>query len=247
MGFLGQVLLLRFSHLFNNSFPNPVRPILALLIVTAFLARCQQPSSEQHSPLEKLIAGNTRFAAGKPTHPDETLERIRDLKRGQHPFAIVVSCSDSRVPPELVFDQGFGDIFTIRTAGNVIGDYELGSIEYAVEHLGCELVIILGHTQCGAIQSFIETDGKYHHFDHIKSIIDYIEGEEEEKELRATGHLNIEAAVIANIHHGVNLVKSSNPILKPLVDAKKLTVIGALYHLEDGVVTFETDTAHPLH
>lgn len=223
-----------------------MRTIFALLLAAVTLASCTKQPAQHQNPLEKLAAGNQRFAAGKPTHPDETLAHIRDLKRGQHPFAIVVSCSDSRVPPELVFDQGFGDIFTIRTAGNVIGDYELGSIEYAVEHLGCELVVILGHTQCGAITSFIESDGKYNHFDHIKSIIDYIDNEAEEQVLRKTGHLNVEEAVIANIHHGVKLVQTSTPILKPLVAAGKLKVVGALYHLDDGVVTFETDTAHPL-
>ena len=95
-------------------------------------------------PLERLMKGNRRFLSGRPAHPDETRQRIRNLKKGQEPYVVIVSCSDSRVPPELVFDQGFGDVFSIRTAGNVIGDYELGSIEYAVEHLKCKLVMVLG-------------------------------------------------------------------------------------------------------
>ncbi len=216
-----------------------VKKIFILLAFAILWTSCNQTIPSQEEPLKRLAAGNERFAAGKPQHPDETLERIRELKKGQHPFAVVVSCSDSRVPPELVFDQGFGDIFSIRTAGNVIGDYELGSIEYAVEHLGCELVVIMGHTECGAITSFIESDGHYHHLDHIKSIIDYIESEEEEQVLKATGHLNIEEAVLANIQHGVKLVRESQPVLQPLVAAGKLKVVGALYHLDNGLVTFD--------
>ncbi len=100
-----------------------------LILITSFFSCDQNKTSEQRhdiKPLEKLKLGNERFVKGQPVHPDETLERVRELKRGQHPFAVVMSCSDSRIPPELVFDQGLGDIFSIRTAGNVVGDYELG-------------------------------------------------------------------------------------------------------------------------
>ena len=119
---------------------------LYLLALAVMLVSCNRPSPETDSivtgdPLERLMLGNKRFVKGRPVHPDETLERIRNLKKGQNPFVVIVSCSDSRVPPELLFDHGFGDVFSIRTAGNVIGDYELGSVEYAVEHLGCRLVL----------------------------------------------------------------------------------------------------------
>ena len=116
--------------------------LLVLLFISIFFAcnHTEKINESKFSPLQKLEEGNKRFASGKPVHPDETLERLRELKKGQHPFAIVVSCSDSRVPAELVFDQGLGDIFSIRTAGNIMGDYELGSIEYAVEHLDCKLI-----------------------------------------------------------------------------------------------------------
>src|SRR4051812_44518214 len=92
----------------------------------------QQPDTASLQPLDKLKAGNEKFVAGHLLHPNETVTRIHELKNGQKPFVVVVSCSDSRLPPEIVFDQGLGDVFSIRTAGNVIGDYELGSIEYAV-------------------------------------------------------------------------------------------------------------------
>jgi Carbonic anhydrase len=138
---------------------------------------------------------------GHPVHPDQTLERIRELKKGQHPFAVIVSCSDSRVPPEVIFDQGLGDIFSVRTAGNVIGDYELGSIEYAVEHLGCQLIIVLGHEQCGAVSAFLQHESDTHH-DHIQSILHYLESEPEEKALPDSLKHSLYAAIQANILHG---------------------------------------------
>ncbi|TRX24184.1 hypothetical protein FNW25_12130 [Flavobacterium franklandianum] len=143
--------------------------LISLVFISVFFA-CNQTNKideSKFSPLHKLEEGNKRFATGKPVHPDETLERFRELKRGQDPFAIVVSCSDSRVPAELVFDQGLGDIFSIRTAGNIMGDYELGSIEYAVEHLDCKLIVVMGHKDCGVIKAFITSDGHYNKSERI--------------------------------------------------------------------------------
>jgi carbonic anhydrase len=214
--------------------------LLSLLFISVFFA-CNQTGKNNEtkiSPLQKLEKGNQRFASGKPVHPDETLERLRELKKGQHPFAIVVSCSDSRVPAELVFDQGLGNIFSIRTAGNVIGDYELGSIEYAVEHLDCKLVVVMGHKDCGAIKAFISSDGHYEHLDHIKKIIEYIEREKEEKNLANDHELNLDKAIDANIAHGVTFLKTAEPILKEFYDSKKVEIIGALYDIETGKVTF---------
>ena len=221
-----------------------IKRLLSLLFVSVFFAcnQTEKTDESKFSPLQKLEEGNKRFAAGKPVHPDETLERLRELKKGQHPFAIVVSCSDSRVPAELVFDQGLGDIFSIRTAGNVMGDYELGSIEYAVEHLDCKLVVVMGHKDCGAIKAFIKSDGHYNHFDHIKKIIEYIESEQEEKNLASHHELNVDKAIDANIAHGVNFLRTAEPILKEFYDAKKVSVIGAIYDIETGKVTFDKNT-----
>ena len=214
--------------------------LLTFLFISFFFAcnYTEKIDESKFSPLQKLEEGNKRFAAGRPVHPDETLERLRELKKGQHPFAIVVSCSDSRVPAELVFDQGLGDIFSIRTAGNVMGDYELGSIEYAVEHLDCKLVVVMGHKDCGAIKAFISSDGHYEHLDHIKKIIEYIESEQEEKNLASHHELNVDKAIDANIAHGVTFLKTAEPILKEFYDSKKVKIIGALYDIETGKVTF---------
>src|SRR5688572_3762170 len=202
--------------------------LLYLLFISTFSA-CNPTEKNNLTPFQKLDEGNKRFVSGKPVHPDETLERLRELKKGQHPFAIVVSCSDSRVPAELVFDQGLGDIFSIRTAGNVMGDYELGSIEYAVEHLDCKLIVVMGHKGCGAVKAFIDSKGHYDHEDHIKKIVEYIESEKEEHDLAKVDKLSIDNAVTANIQHGVDFLKTAKPILKESYDKKEITIIGAVY------------------
>lgn len=208
---------------------------IVLLLLFLFSA-CKEEDRSNTSPLEKLTAGNKRFMAGHPVHPDETLARIRELKKGQNPFAIIIGCSDSRVPPELIFDQGLGDIFSIRTAGNIIGDYELGSIEYAVEHLGCNFIVVLGHENCGAIKAFLENPDSLQHNDHIQKIVDYISSEEEEKSLSETDKHQLDKAVRANILHGVHFITKSQPVLKTLIAKKEVSVMGAYYDLDNGEV-----------
>ena len=193
---------------------------------------------DTQSPLDKLKSGNEKFVSGHPVHPHETQNRIRELKAGQKPFVVLVSCSDSRIPPELIFDQGLGDIFTIRTAGNIIGEYELGSIEYAVEHLHSKLIVVLGHENCGAIQAYASSSNEKHGVDHIESLVNYIASEEEERIIPDSLRTNIDILVKANISHGVNLLKSSTPVLKPLVDKNEIEIIGAYYDLDSGKVLF---------
>src|SRR5207245_4280782 len=116
-------------------------------------AHPEQPSVAPAEAISKLKEGNGRYASGNLQHPGQTTERRAKLTKSQHPFAIIVSCSDSRVPPELVFDQGLGDLFVLRVAGNVIDDHSLGSIEYAVDHLAVRLIVVLGHQRCGAVHA----------------------------------------------------------------------------------------------
>ncbi len=211
------------------------------MIVIAVQVSCSRRGEESSynnaDPMEILKKGNLRFQKGIPVHPHETLERLRELKKEQHPFAVVISCSDSRVPPELIFDQGLGDIFSIRTAGNVIGDYELGSIEYAVEHLHCNLIVVLGHKNCGAVDAYIHHKDEPHN-DHISQLIDYIASEQEEKALPDSLRQNIDFAVNANIIHDVNFLKKSEPVLKELFRKGKLKIVGGVYHLDNGEVEF---------
>src|SRR5947209_5314090 len=141
--------------------PVAVRPrngFWLLLIVTAAALWGQKPATvlPADQALARLIEGNARYSRHREQHPDETLARRKELQVGQHPFAVVLSCSDSRVPPELVFDQGLGDLFVVRVAGNIAADAVLGSVEYAVEHLGTKLIVVLAHEKCGAITAAVE-------------------------------------------------------------------------------------------
>lgn len=198
------------------------------------------PPATAEEALEALLAGNVRFMENHPIHPDQTLDRIRELQKGQHPFAVIVSCADSRVPPELIFDQGLGDLFVIRNAGNIIGDYELGSIEYAVEHLHTPLIVVLGHERCGALQAFVE-----HRHDslpnHIQHIVNYIKAESEIDSLSAASGHFYEDAITANILHGIHTLTQSEPVLAGYHQAGKLQIVGALYDLDSGRITLVSD------
>jgi carbonic anhydrase len=226
------------SHAKKSLFAYNIQFELVLLVFLCLLHCKKEVNTSSLTPLEKLKQGNERFISGKPMHPDANWQRIRELNKGQNPFATILSCSDSRVPPELLFDQGFGDIFSVRTAGNVLGEFELGSIEYAVEHLHVKLILVLGHTDCGAIKAFIETRGRYPHTDHLKSIVDYINEEEEEKALIKNHDLTMEHAIKANVEHAVHILKKSKPILFDLYTKKEIQILGAIYDLETGRVVF---------
>lgn len=223
-----------------------IRYLYMPILFTLLLVSCKPSSFDQHLEdvpsdglLEVLLQGNERFSEDHPIHPDQTLDRLRDLSQGQHPVAAVVSCSDSRVPPELIFDQGLGDLFVIRNAGNIVGDYEIGSLEYAIEHLEVPLVIILGHTKCGAIGAFVdhEHDHSHHYSEYIQKIIDFIDAEEEEKALPRDLPDFYEKAIEANVMHGIHELKNKVPNVNQLIEAKKLRVVGAIYDVDTGKVS----------
>jgi carbonic anhydrase len=212
--------------------------LLVIGLGLAVLVSCTENKTTKKNALEDLVSGNERFISGHPLHPNETLLRMRNLKKGQEPFVVLVSCSDSRVPPELIFDQGLGDIFSVRTAGNVIGDYELGSIEYAVEHLGCRLVVVMGHQECGAVKAYLQHRDHYEHHDHIRHIVDYMGFLEDSTHKHHPDSMTTDLAVELNIRHGVSIIKNSEPLLKTMSDKGELEIIGALYELETGTVRF---------
>jgi carbonic anhydrase len=200
--------------------------------ITSILAQ-KENSVSSDSALHKLIEGNKRYIAGEFIHPNQTAERRTEVANSQLPFAVILSCSDSRVPPEIIFDQGIGDLFVIRVAGNVLNDEILGSIEYAVEHLGAQLVVVLGHERCGAVSAAIkggEIPG------HIKSLVDSIMPAVERAKSES-GDL-LENAVNENVAMVVEKLKSSEPILEHLVTHGDLKIIGARYDLDDGKVAF---------
>jgi carbonic anhydrase len=194
--------------------------------------------------LDDLREGNRRFVAGK-VNAISSISKARDanLARGQSPFAVVLACSDSRVPVELVFDQGFGELFVIRVAGNVTGPTPIGSIEFAVEFFGTPLVVVLGHSQCGAVKATLkELAGQpTHRSPGLRAIVDRVRPAVEPI-LVAHGDPDdpgvIDRAVRANIRTSVRRLSYGSRILEELIDAGKLQVIGAEYSIETGEVEF---------
>ena len=205
--------------------------IASILFVSGAYAQHETKLNADES-LKELIAGNERFAAAKMIHGNQSAERKNELAKGQHPFAVIVSCSDSRVPPEIVFDQGLGDLFVIRSAGNLVDDIGLGSIEYAVEHLGVQLIVVLGHERCGAVSAAVqggEAPG------HIAKLIEEIKPAVKMAK-KEPGNL-IENAVISNINLVVKQLLNSEPVLKEFIHENKLKIVGARYDLDDGTVS----------
>jgi carbonic anhydrase len=192
---------------------------------------------EGDAALARLTAGNIRFVAQHLQFPDQNAERREQVATGQSPFAAVLCCADSRVPPEIIFDQGVGDLFVVRVAGNVLDDPIIGSLEYAVEHLGVSLIVVLGHTKCGAVRAaleavFLGAEAPKHIDSVVKALEPAIDAG---KLLPGDPWLN---ATTANIHLGAAHLRSSEPILAKAVKAKELTIVGARYDIDSGWVEF---------
>ena len=197
-------------------------------------AHPDQPSVAPAEAISKLKEGNGRYTSGNPQHPGQTAERRTELAKTQHPFATIISCSDSRVPPEIVFDQGLGDLFIVRVAGNVINDEGLGSVEYSVDHLGTRLILVLGHQRCGAVDAAKQTiAAKGKAPGHIQSLVTAIK-----PAVEATAKDDLETTIKANVKNVVQALRSSTPILKAEVDSGKIQVVGGYYSLDTGAVTF---------
>jgi len=189
------------------------------------------------SALAELKAGNAHHVAHRYQHPHETAERLRELSSGQHPHAEVLSCADSRVPPEILFDQGLGDLFVVRVAGNVVSDTELGSLEYGAEHLHIPLLVVLGHQHCGAVTAAVgggEAEG------HISALTALLRPAVEQT--RGLAGDAVENAVKANVEIVVKQLRASTPLLAKLVSHGELKVVGAVYSLDTGHVTWLRDT-----
>ena len=211
------------------------RFVLFLIAVTQFgfnIYAQHETQWNSDESLKKLIVGNQRFVGSKMIHQNQSAERKNEIAKEQHPIAVIVSCSDSRVPPEIIFDQGLGDLFVIRSAGNLVDDIGLGSIEYAVEHLGVQLIVVLGHERCGAVSAAVkggEAPG------HIAKLIEEINPAVKIAKKQA-GDL-VDNAVLSNINMVVKQLQNSEPILKEFFHSKKLKIVGARYDLDDGIVT----------
>jgi carbonic anhydrase len=190
-------------------------------------------SNQADGALQRLVEGNGRYVASKLTHPNQGAERRMEVSKGQSPFAIIVGCSDSRIPPEIVFDQGLGDLFVVRVAGNVLEDIGMGSIEYAVDHLGVSLVVVLGHGKCGAVSATVQGG---HAPGHIGAIVKAI-SPALEKAKGLAGDLT-DNTIKVNAQLMVEQIKSSAPILSGKVSEGALKVAGAYYDIERGKGSF---------
>lgn len=188
--------------------------------------------------LQALIDGNRRYAQLKQTRPNQTYERRVDISRGQRPIASILSCSDSRVPPELVFDQGLGDLFVVRVAGNVASEEAIGSLEYAVQHLGTQLIVVMGHKRCGAVDAAVAVHVKGVPVEgHVVSLTDAIKPAVESVRNLQTTDL-VDLAVKANVLTVAAALKASKPLLAGRVQEKKVRVVGGYYDLDTGEVLY---------
>jgi len=194
--------------------------------------------------LERLRDGNGRFISDDRSRDALTSHaRRRQVAAGQEPFAIILGCSDSRVPAEIVFDQGLGDLFVIRVAGNIVAPSQVGSVEFAAARFGTRLVVVLGHSNCGAILATLEELERpaEDQSQNLRSIVDYIRPSVEPlltTELRHDPDALLRHAVRTNIRVSVNHLRHGSEILERLMQSDKLLVVGAEYSLETGVVDF---------
>ncbi len=215
-----------------------IRLSLALSLASIlFLSPISSVSAVETNPpknaLERLKQGNQRYVTSTTVcHEDWTAKRTA-LTQNQTPFAIIVSCSDSRVPPEIIFDQTLGALFVVRVAGNVVDDFAIGSIEYGVKVLGANLILVLGHSNCGAVDAAL----KSMKFDnHIQNVLTAIEPAVNDTK-GESGNL-LEKATKANVKNVADRLKKSKPVLADLMEKGTLQIVGGYYDLESGKVEF---------
>jgi len=211
-----------------------VQGLIALalfLLLTSTVMASSVAGMDADAAMKKLLAGNQRFVSETYNRSDIGLARRAEISKGQHPFAIIVDCSDSRVAPEIIFDQGLGDLFVVRTAGNTVDDIAIGSVEYAVEHLGVRLVLVLGHEDCGAVKATVGGGKAEGHIDAIVQAIKPAVAIAKKK----PGDL-LSNAIAQNVDLVVERLQTSQPILEHALQTGKVKIVGGVYSLKDGSV-----------
>ncbi len=216
------------------------RSALAALAAVATLAAPAAASGASHgSPvlsLAQLIAGNERFAEGKVLHPRQNAARRSELTAGQKPGAIVLSCSDSRVPPEVVFDQGLGDVFVVRVAGNTLDAAAVASIEYAVEHLGASLVVVMGHHACGAVKTALTVEPANAGSADLESLVGAIRPRVQEFIPLDPADKTLDRPVRANVDAVCRELVARSAIVHEAVTKGEVVIVPSLYALASGRV-----------
>jgi carbonic anhydrase len=211
------------------------RILVALCVIVVFSGLVFAVSEKGGEALQKLMDGNKRFVSGSLAQKDLSAKKREELAKGQKPFATVLTCSDSRVPPEILFDQGLGDVFVVRVAGNVVDPIALGSIEYAAEHLGSPLVLILGHSKCGAVKATLEAKGKPE--GNIGAIVKKImPAAAAAKKKGGTQDEILETAIKENVKNVYADVMKNSKIISHLVEEGKLTIAAGEYDITTGKI-----------
>jgi carbonic anhydrase len=191
--------------------------------------------SKPDAALQKLLAGNRRFTRHQPQYPNQSQARMQELAQTQHPFATVLTCADSRVPVEILFDQGMGDIFDIRIAGNIATPETVGSIEYAVALLGTPVVMVLGHERCGAVTAAVQNESLPGEISSlVKAILPAVD------RVKGLSGDPVDNAVIANVHYQIEQLKRS-PVLTERLRSGALKIVGGRYDLDTGTVKILTE------
>lgn len=202
-----------------------------------------QPAAIQEKPrpvnpdaaLKRMLEGNKRFVQQKNQKPNQTRLRLQETAIAQHPFASMLSCADSRVPVEIIFDQGLGDLFVVRMAGNVVSPTAVGSLEFSASVLGTQLIMVLGHERCGAVTAAVKGDplpGRIGTFvEDIRPAVARVKGKAGDP---------VENAVVANVQYQVELLKGTSVMLAQFIQEGKLKIVGGRYDLDTGEVTIVT-------
>jgi carbonic anhydrase len=216
--------------------------LLSLLLYGAGLAGSAgatgpAPGISADDALRLLKEGHTRYLEGKPRHPHQGRERrALTTAQGQHPLAVVLSCSDSRVPVEIIFDQGIGDLFVVRVAGNVAATDEIGSIEYAAERRATPLVVVLGHTQCGAVGAVLDDAKLPPHMAQLLSPIEPAVAKARQDNPEAARDVLLKAAITNNVWQAIDDMLRQSPLLREKVRDDQVKVVGAIYDIDSGQV-----------
>lgn len=217
--------------------------LMAAMAGTTF-AGSPGPGIGPDEALQRLKEGNARFVAETPTRQNLATRRLATSKNGQTPYAIILSCADSRAPVELIFDKGVGDLFVIRVAGNVAATDEVGTAEYGADHLNVPLMVVMGHTQCGAVTAMVQGAEMHGSIPALVAPIAPALSVVEKSHPGLDRAALVPKVIEANVWQAIDDTMRQSPIIRARVAAGKLKVVGAIYHLDDGRVEWLGE--HPL-
>ncbi len=213
--------------------------VLALLLSTATATAAVPSSVSPEATLKMLQDGNGRFASAGPKRPNQNAKRRLDTtEKGQQPFAAVLACADSRVPVEVLFDRGIGDIFVVRNAGNIATKESIGSLEFAVDHLGTPLVVVLGHSKCGAVIAAVEGGAAPPNIQTFVDAISPAVAKAKASNPEKSGAALVPEAITANVWQAITDILTNSPLLREKVKEGKVKMVGGNYDLKTGKVTW---------